>query len=332
MSVNPAILRRVRASRLVSLLLQGRGLMTAHALADALEVSVRTVYRDIEALQAASVPIFARAGHNGGFELVAGYRTRLNGMTRHEVEALFLVGLPGPAADLGLGPVATAARLEIASALPAELRDGADRLQRRFLLDAPGWYHDDEAVPHLTVLADALWAGRAVQVEYRRWKAPTDVTRSLEPFGVVLKSGRWYVVARVVGSARLTSYRVAKILQLEILPDTFQVPDEFDLATWWRDHVANLRERLVQGQATIRGSPEALERLADVARPDVVRATGASTVGADGWRRAVIPIESLVHAEAELLRLGAGVEVLEPPELRERLARTVAQMSTLYAR
>jgi len=324
----------MRASRLVSalLLLQSRGRMTAHALADELGVSVRTVYRDISALQHSGVPIFAESGHSGGFELVAGYSTRLTGMTRDEVEAIFLIGLPEAAADLGLATAATGARLKIESGLPAALRTAADRLRGRFLLDAPTWFHEEEPVPHLDALARALWDGRTVQIVYERWKAPTEVSRVLEPLGVVLKSGRWYLVARQQGSARINSYRVAKIRNLSTLADEARPPDDFDLATWWRDHTAELRSRLVTGEATIRLAPHALDRLADSALPDVIRAVEAGAVEPDGWVRAVIPIESLVHAEKELLRLGTGVEVLEPLALRDILARAAAGMMDIYAR
>jgi predicted DNA-binding transcriptional regulator YafY len=323
----------MRASRLVStlLLLQSRGRMTADALAAELDVSVRTVHRDIGALQQSGVPIFAESGHNGGFELVGGYTTRLTGMTRDEVEAMFLMGLPEAAADLGLADAASTARLEIESGLPAALRPGADRLRGRFLLDAPGWFRQQDPVPHLGALAEALWVGRVVHVIYQRWKEPTEVTRRLEPLRVVLKSGVWYLVARQQGSARISSYRIAKIRDLTVLSDEVRPPDDFDLSTWWRDHTADLRSRLVTGEATIRLAPHAVDRLVEGALPDVMRAVMAGTEEPDGWVRAVIPIESLIHAEKELLRLGAGVEVLEPLALRDALASAAAGMLEIYA-
>src|SRR5881396_1374260 len=149
----------MRAGRLVSLLLllQTRGHMTAEQLAAQLEVSVRTIYRDVEALSEAGVPIYADRGPLGGIRLVDGYRTRLTGLTNQEAETLFLSGLPGPAAELGLGTVVTAARLKVLAALPPELRARASRLVERFHLDAAAWYHADEAVPHLGALSEAVW-------------------------------------------------------------------------------------------------------------------------------------------------------------------------------
>ena len=192
----------MRASRLVNLLLllQSRGGLTAGELADELEVSVRTIHRDVDALSAAGVPIFAERGPHGGIRLVDGYRTRLTGMTADEAEALFLSGLPGPAAELGLGTVVAAARLKVLAALPAELRSRASRLVERFHLDAAGWFQAGEPVPHLGTVSEAVWEGQALRIEYRRERMP--VARDLGPLGVVLKGGVWYLVATSDGQIR----------------------------------------------------------------------------------------------------------------------------------
>ena len=168
--MNVVILSKVRASRLVNvlLLLQTRTRMTAGELADELEVSVRTIYRDVDALAEAGVPIYAERGPHGGVRLVDGYRTRLTGLTAEEAEAVFLSGLPGPAAELGLGTVVAAARLKVMAALPPELRTGAGRVSERFHLDAPGWFQSAEELPHLALLAGAVWESQLVQMTYRR--------------------------------------------------------------------------------------------------------------------------------------------------------------------
>src|SRR5919106_1952975 len=186
----------MRASRLVSLLLllQTRGQLTAAELGRELEVSVRSIHRDVEALSEAGVPIYAERGPHGGIRLVDGYRTRLTGMTPDEAEALFLSGLPGPAAELGLGTVMTAARLKVLAALPDELRARASRLVERFYLDAAGWFQASQPVPNLPILAQAVWDSRRVEVMYDR--GDRQVERTLEPLGLVLKGGTWYVVAR----------------------------------------------------------------------------------------------------------------------------------------
>ncbi|TVL88635.1 YafY family protein [Streptomyces sp. SAJ15] len=322
----------MRASRLVSLLLllQNRGRMTAAELAVELDVSVRTVYRDVESLAAAGVPVYGEPGHDGGYALVDGYRTRLTGLTAQEAEALFLAGLPGPAAELGLGSVLTAAELKLEAALPDELRRQAGRIRERFHLDAPGWYREADDVPHLPAVAAAVWRQRALRVRYQRWYAPEVVERRLEPYGIVLKGGRWYVVANAGGDSPRT-YRISQILELHPLDEEFTAPSDFELATYWRSHTERLQERLWQGRAQIRISPTGVERLREFGVPAVIDAVEAGEEEhPGGWRRVLIPIESLTHAEGELLRLGAQVEVVAPPELRERITATARAMAALY--
>ena len=173
----------MRASRLLStlLLLQTRGQLTAGELAAELEVSIRTVYRDVEALSEAGVPVYTERGPHGGIRLVDGYRTRLTGLTSDEAEALFLSGLPGPAAELGLGAVVAAARLKMLAALPPELRSRAARLGQRFHLDAPGWFKGAESAPHLQELANAVWDDRRIRIGYRR--RASRALPSTSPFG-----------------------------------------------------------------------------------------------------------------------------------------------------
>ena len=329
----------MRASRLLSalLLLQTRGRMSARALADELDVSVRTVYRDMSALSAAGVPLYAEDGPGGGYQLVAGFRTRLTGLTEDEAGALFLTGLPGPAADLGLGALLSAAELKLAAALPPAVRESASRVRDRFHLDAPGWYSQGDASPHLGAVADALWQQRRIRAHYRRWQAPTDVTRVLDPLGLVLKAGVWYLVAAAKardGADGRTprTYRVNQILDLTLLDERFERPSTFDLADYWAGYLSQFQARLHQGEAVLRFSPSALERLPELVGADV-RAAVAATGRPDrsGWVRATVPIESLIHAEGQFLRFGAEVEVMRPAELRSRLAAAARGMADLYA-
>ncbi|MFF4489502.1 helix-turn-helix transcriptional regulator [Streptomyces sp. NPDC001544] len=307
----------MKSSRLVSilLLLQTRGRMTAAQLADELEVSVRTVYRDVEALNAAGVPLYGDAGHAGGYRLLDGYRTRLTGLTTGETEALFLAGAPGPAAELGLGAVLAAAQLKVRAALPPELRAHADRISGRFHLDAPGWYAAADDTPHLSAVADAVWNSRVLHVLYRRWAEPTDVQRRLEPYGLVLKAGRWYVVA---GPGPRT-FRVDQILELTATGEEFSRPGDFDLAAYWAAYQRDFHQRLYRGEAFVRLAP-------GVRLP---RAVDGPT-DEHGWTLARVPVESVEHAHGEFLRLGTDIEVLEPVELREKIARTVAELAARY--
>jgi predicted DNA-binding transcriptional regulator YafY len=324
----------VRASRLVSLLLllQTRGRMTAQELAERLEVSVRTIYRDVESLHSAGIPLYGDAGPKGGYQLLDGYRTRLTGLTTDEAESLFLAGLPGPAAELGLGAVVTAAQLKLMAALPVELRDRAGRIQERFHLDAPTWYRDPEPVTHLPAVADAVWNERVLQVRYRRWKAPQEVERRLEPYGLVVKAGRWYLVAKAQEHVR--TYRVSQILELHPLPERFTRPGGFDLAAYWQVHLAEFEERLRWGEAVIRLSPEGMRLLANLMTPGVVSAAEESAQPPDGegWTQVTVPIESIEHATSEILRLRAEAEVVAPAELRASVADAAEELVHLYRR
>lgn len=321
----------MRASRLLSivLLLQSRGRMTAAELSDALEVSVRTVYRDIEALSAAGVPVYADRGPAGGYQLLDGYRTRLTGLSPEEAEALFLAGVPGPAAELGLGTVLATAQLKLEAALPPELRARAARIRERFYLDAPGWFQETEQTPYLSPVAEAVWEQRPIRVHYRRWGG--EVTRTLEPLGLVLKAGIWYLVALADGQAR--TYRVSRILALEQVAGRFERPREFDLAEYWQDWTAGFANRLYRDEATVRLSQRGVRLLPYLLGAGIARVALASAGDPDeaGWVEVTVPIESVEHAVSELLKLGAEAEVLGPEALRSRMADTAAALARLYA-
>ena len=205
--------------------------MSAPELARELEVSVRTVYRDLEALSSAGVPVYSEPGRHGGARLVDGYRTRLTGLTTDEADAVLLAGLPDAAAELGLGTVLAAAQLKVLAALPPELRSRATRVRERFHLDAPGWFKQSEDLPHLATVADALWSDRRLQVRYARRDG--DVDRTLDPLGLVLKAGTWYLVARHQSDVR--TYRVGRIVEAECLDEVFDRPAGFDLAGHWNE-------------------------------------------------------------------------------------------------
>ncbi|MFI6349493.1 helix-turn-helix transcriptional regulator [Streptomyces sp. NPDC050560] len=322
----------MRASRLVSalMLLQNRGRMTAQELADELEVSVRTVYRDMEALRAAGVPLYGEPGQDGGYQLIDGYRTRLTGLTSGEAETLFLTGLSGPAADLGLGALTTAAQLKLMAALPPDFRDRAARITARFHLDAPGWYRDADETPFLIEIADAVWTDHAVRIRYERWAEPREITRAVEPLGLVLKSGHWYLVAR--HEQKIRSYRVSRILGLDVLEEVFERPTGFVLAAHWQESLDDFDARRHTGEAVLRISPAALERLTDLWEPALAASAErtATAPDADGWVRAIVPTESFAHTIPQLLKLGTEAEVLAPPALREEVARILTTMADRY--
>jgi len=319
----------VRASRLVSLLLllQHRGRLTAAELAEALEVSVRTIYRDVEALGAAGVPVYTESGRNGGCQLIDGYRTRLTGLTTKEAEALFATGMPGPVGELGLGTVLGAAQLKLLAALPKELADRAVSARQRFHFDAPTWFRAARNEPHLATVAAAVWDDRRIVVRYRHPGSDDAAPRALEPYGLVCKAGVWYLVARRDGELR--TYRVSRVQEVATLDEHFERPADFDLATHWQDAVAGFEASLPPVDVVVRASTHGIDELSWLTRSSG-RAIKERHPLDDGWTHATLAFESLDDAYTELLRLGADVEIIEPVELRTRTIETALAMATLY--
>jgi predicted DNA-binding transcriptional regulator YafY len=322
----------MRASRLLSLLmlLQSRGRVSAQALAQALEVSVRTIHRDVDELSAAGVPIWADRGRLGGFQLQPGWRTRVDGLTAPEAQAMFLGGLPGPAAELGLGEAMASAQLKLLAALPDGWREDARRVSARFHLDPLDWYRGPSATDHLPAIAQAVWRERRIAIRYESWKDV--VERRVDPLGLVLKAGVWYLAARAGAGVR--TYRLSNILALEVLEEAFERPDDFDLATWWLASTRRFEQELAQGEAVLRVSPAGWKSLLRDFGAAVGQAAEASAGRADaqGWRRVTIPIESTAHAAGQLLRLGAQARVVAPAALRHELLARVDAIAALYRR
>jgi predicted DNA-binding transcriptional regulator YafY len=320
---------RMRASRLLSILilLQMRGRLSAEALAQEFEVSVRTIYRDIDQLSAAGVPVYAERGRAGGFQLLDGYRTRLTGFTPAEADALLLAGVGGAASDLGIGAEAAAAQLKLLASLPPDSGASAQRVASRFHLDPINWYSRAESIDILPALASAVWSEKRIRIRYESW---TDlVTRDVDPLGLVLKAGIWYLVAGVKRQPR--TYRVSNIRELEILGAAGKRPARFDLGRYWTTWAKEFEARLMKERAVVKLSPAGLRGLRGVneAAAEVARESG-QPCKPDGWIKADIPIESISHATGQMLRLGADVEVLKPQALREAVAREARKVAELY--
>jgi predicted DNA-binding transcriptional regulator YafY len=319
----------MRASRLVSLLLllQARGQLTAGELAAELEVSERTIHRDVEALSASGVPIYAERGTHGGIRLVDGYRTRLTGMTAEEAEALFLAGIPGPAAELGLGTVVAAAQLKVLASLPPELRARASRLVERFHLDAGDWFRASQPVPHLAALADAVWTTTRTTIEYDRGDGPS--RRLLEPLGVVLKAGIWYVVARVDGQFR--TFRVSRVVAVEPAGEPFERPAGFNLAAYWSESTEAYERDAPRIDVVVRVRPDRLGPLRTAVGGAVVdTAERLTEPDPDGWLRLRLRLDWPEDAADVLLGAGRWVEVLSPPEIRAGVAETARAVADRY--
>jgi len=309
----------MQASRLLSILmiLQLRGRVSAEALAEEFEVSVRTIYRDIDQLSAAGVPVYGERGRSGGFQLADGYRTQLTGLTPAQADALMLAGA-GQAADaLGLGSGLAEARLKLMASLPPDAAARADRTASRFHLDTDNWYATDGAARWLSQLAEAVWQERRIEVAYRSWKAA--VSRRLDPLGLVLKAGTWYLVARDGRSIR--TYRVMNIDALSVTQAAFRRPAKFNLARYWAKSAKAFEASLVTEEADVALSPLGLTWLRDInPRAAAAFEAGCTDFARPGWQRARIPVEASRFARLQWLALGTEAEVLAPAASRRAIA------------
>jgi predicted DNA-binding transcriptional regulator YafY len=320
----------MRADRLLSLLmlLQTRGRLTAHDLADELEVSERTIYRDLLALSAAGIPVYAERGPGGGVQLVEEYRTTLTGLSPEEARALFMVSNPAPLAQLGLGEKFKAAQLKLAAALPDTRRPDEARVRERILLDSTWWFQSEQHVPCLLTLQHALWQDRRVYLKVRWDFFDTEFEQEAEPLGLVAKANIWYLVYGRGGSLHVV--RVSQIIQADVLPDSFTRPADFDLADFWERWCRDY-ESEPPFEARVRVAPGALRSLADYvgdrARDHIPPAPAPES---DGWVTLDLPFESFNAARTRLLGLGRAVEVLAPETLRKSLIDFAEQILGFY--
>jgi predicted DNA-binding transcriptional regulator YafY len=306
------------ASRLVSILilLQLRSPLTAEALAEEFEVSIRTIYRDIDRLSAAGVPVYGDRGPGGGFQLLGGYKTRLTGLDADEAGALLMAGLPGPAGALGIGEAAIRARRKMLAALPPKTLETAGTLGERFHLDMADWYHLNDPPSHLPMLASALFEGRRISILYESWSQNRAWT--LNPLGLVLKGGNWYLVGQSQG--KQLTFRVSNMRDLAVTNETFVRPTGFVLAAWWAESLLRFEAELRPITAQLRVSPLGLKRLAALGAFAEAAVGQAGEPASDGWHIVQLPVETGDHSALSLLGIGPEFEVLAPVSLRRRIA------------
>ncbi|SFA71409.1 Predicted DNA-binding transcriptional regulator YafY, contains an HTH and WYL domains [Amycolatopsis marina] len=322
----------MRAERLVALLftLQRKRSATAAELAGELGVSERTMHRDIAALQSAGVPLWTEPGRHGGVRLVEGWRSRLDGLTSREAVAIFAMGVPRALTELGLGTAVSAAHAKVTATLPGPLREQAQEVAQRFHLDAPGWFRREDTggdTGALATVAGAVWSQHRLHLTYRR--GDLSVERSVEPLGLVLKAGVWYLVARVPEADTIRTYRVARISAATETAEHFDRPAGFDLAGWWQRSSAQFEQTLFHERVRLRLSPAGRRILNGLVEAEVALAALESSTppDADGWTEVDLRMERHDIALSQLLGFGAEVEILEPAELRAAFAETARTMA-----
>jgi predicted DNA-binding transcriptional regulator YafY len=320
----------MRADRLISilLLLQIHTRITARALAERLEVSERTILRDMEALSGAGIPVFAERGTGGGWSLTENYRTNLTGLNEAEVQALFLTRPARLLADLGLAKAADGAQIKLLAAIPAISRRNAEHASQRIYVDVSGWKRADEAVPCLPVIQEAVWQERKLRISYQRGgDDECGVERIVEPLGLVAKGSVWYLLAAIDDNIR--NYRVSRVRTAEILDEGFVRPTDFDLAATWQQSNVEFKAKFPRYPVRVRVRPDALWRLQFAGRFASVEHVGEPD--ADGWLPVQMNYQVAENACENLIGLGAQVEVIEPAELREMVVELARSVMAFYA-
>lgn len=318
----------MRADRLLSivLLLQAHRQLSSRALAERLEVSERTIHRDMEALSVSGIPVVAERGTNGGWSLLGEYRTNLTGLNEAEIQSLFVSQPPKLLADLRLKKASEGALLKLLAALPSMYRQGAEQARRRIHVDTGGWTRHEEAVPLLPVLQDAIWSERKLRFTYQRGPGCDAVEREVDPLGLVAKGSAWYLVAGIDGDVR--SYRISRISHAEVLDGPLMIPAGFDLAAYWQQSTTAFKTALPNYVAKFRVAPDAFLRLRFAGR--FARVGDPEHTDEDGWVHVPVGFDVEEVACEYALSFGSKLEVLEPRSLREKVIAAAEDVLKFY--
>ncbi|MEH6631508.1 MAG: YafY family protein [Halopseudomonas aestusnigri] len=330
----------MRASRLLSILMRlQKGQVTAEQLSTTLEVSVRTIYRDMDHLSLAGVPVYADRGRAGGFQLLDGWTMPATGLTGIETEALLLSGMPDQVRQLGLHAAMLSGQDKIMETLPESQREFIGKISNRVHVDPVSWFGKEEPAEKLHDIAEAVWNCRRLSCRYESWRG--EVQRTINPLGLVVKGGTWYLAGEVTrevtreiagevkGDQRI--YRVAKFQEVRVLKETFARPEGFDLVEFWRLAVKRYEADIYRSTAKLRLNAEGLRQIHKLGEP-VAKAAELSKSGPDetGYFNVTIPIENIDQACSDILRLGTDCQVLEPPELVDYMKQELKAMNELY--
>ncbi len=312
----------MRADRLLAMMmrLQSRGKMTAHALAEELGVSRRTILRDVEALSFAGIPIYADGGHGGGIALDENYRTSLTGLKEDEVRALFISGNDSLLRDIGLGEASESTLRKLSAALPARHQPAVEAMRQRIHIDPIWWWHDSQSLPFWTELQQAVFEDRRIRALYEHYSGEV-VERELEPYSLVNKASLWYVIARRDGEFRI--YRASRFHSVTLLDAHFRREEDFDLAAFWNEHLQQFTETLSEYPFTLRIHSSRLNFVRWLApgRSHIVEPPGD-----DGWLTARIHLESMDLAKMLVFGLATHAVVLDPPELQDAVLKTAREI------
>jgi len=309
------------------MLLQTRGRMTAQALAAELEVSERTIYRDLVALSASGIPVYAERGPGGGVALVEEYRTSLTGLTPEEARALFMMSVPAPLLQLGLGQEFKAAMLKLSAALPDSRRSEEGRARQRIHLDSSWWFQSEDAVPCLPILQQAIWKDRKLRLKYRS-NFGAEIEQTVAPYGLVAKANLWHLVYAWKETVR--AIRVSLIVEAEALDEIFPRPGDFDLAGFWEKWCAEYEQSRSSYPVRVRVSPALFPYLSHFFGDRADWFAQVSPPDAEGWVMLTLPFEDIHSARGRILGFGRAAEVLEPEALRKSIIDFAEQIGEFY--
>ena len=318
----------MRADRLLSivLLLQTHHQLTSRTLAERLEVSERTIHRDMEALSGAGIPVIAERGIGGGWSLLGEYRTDLTGLNESEIQSLFVTQSPKLLADLKLQKASEGALLKLLAALPAMYRRGAERARQRIYIDSAGWTRAEESAANLPILQEAIWSERKLWIKYERGPDCESVERQLDPLGLVAKGSAWYLVAGVGSDIR--SYRISRISDAKIMDEACVIPPDFDLANYWEQSTATFKATVPNYLATFRVAPAIFPLLRFAGR--FARIGKVVETDSQGWMKIPIGFDVEEMACQYALSFGANLEVVEPVSLREKVIDMAKNVVKFY--
>lgn len=321
----------MRADRLFSIvmLLQTRGRMTANELSRELGVSERTLYRDLDTLSSAGIPLYADKGPGGGYALLESWRATLTSLTESEASALFITTIPEQFAALGMDKTLKGALLKLLAALPINRRQRIERERSRIHLDPAPWWQPTDETPFLGVIQRALWDNQRLAIAYDKGRNEEHTKRVVEPYGLVAKASWWYLVAN--GQTGIRTYRVARISDAQLLEETFERPADFDLQQYWKETRDSFETSRPSYPVTLRLNEGGLLYLRDHYGPkETQKMLAKAHVDDAGWWTLTITYERREWALHAVLGMGGNAEVLAPSELREDVLREVARLSHLY--
>jgi predicted DNA-binding transcriptional regulator YafY len=277
----------------------------------------------------AGVPVYANGGPGGGYALLDSYRTTLTGLNEDEIRALFMLTIPSPISELGVGQQLKAAILKLTSTLASDPHEHADYLRQRLYLDAASWFQIDEPVPHLKIVQEAAWQDRQLVLSYRR-RNGTVSERTISPYGLVAKASTWYLVAAIDKGMRV--YRVSRIEAVQMIQTHFVRPQDFDLAKFWAGWVIGYKASLPKYPVTLRIGPDLIPVLPYILGEGVRLLVEQAQPDSEGWRVVNYTFERIEEAQAYVLGMGASVDVIAPEELRVSVLKIAIDVVAHYSR